>query len=155
MEQIKFKPFDRVIVKRKEKCNLWICAEFSHYNGNFIVLVGGYEYNASMFDILPFAGNEYLVGTSDMPEEEVKLVEGEIIVVFDSIENLLNVDFCSVRKFLYTCDNAFTTNANILFTNSNTWKYAIRFSDFNHNDIEETRKHILCVKDGKIVKAVV
>lgn len=32
------------------------------------------------------------------------------------------------------------------------YSFFVRFSDFNPYDMEETRKHILCVRDGKIVR---
>lgn len=32
------------------------------------------------------------------------------------------------------------------------WNYAIKPSDFNPYNMEETLKHIWCVRDGKIVK---
>lgn len=96
-----FKPFDKVIFRPKDESYMWICGLFSNYDGNGANIIG-YE-NVLSFDeynILPYEGNEHLVGTADEPEE------GEWIV-------------CST---------------------------------FNPADLDETKKYLLCVKNGKIVK---
>lgn len=141
--QNQFKPYDRVIA-RYEDTDKWICDLYSHRDKEVLhlhVLVSGRiieEHN-----ILPYEGNEHLVGTSYSPDEEVQLEEDELIIVFDDRERLL--DNSCVRKFRGVLNSVFETNAAY-------WNYAIRFSDFNPDDMEETKKHILCVKDGKIVR---
>lgn len=153
MEQKKeFKPFERVIIRRKDNVNgavrLWTCAEFSHYNGNFIALVGCYEYDKTMFDVLPFAGNEHLVGTSDMPDEEVQLKPLDFIFVFDKLEHKGELSSLVLGRFV--CLNG--DKIDISDDMSHHWTYCIPFSKFSPNDMEETKKHILCVKNGKLVK---
>lgn len=143
MEQIKFKPFDRIIVKRNDgisNTKLWTCFEFSHYDENYIATVGGNEYDSNVYEILPYEGNENLVGTNDSPAEYIKLEEGEVVVVFDCIYEFENFIF-SISKY----NNCTHTQ----------WKYFIPFSKFNPNDLEANKKEILKVENGKIVKAVV
>lgn len=150
MEQRKkFEPFERVIWRSKDYTNNVLkCAFYSHYREHD----GMHELADSMaisdvhHYILPFEGNKHLVGTTDMPDEEVELKEGELIFAFDVIENF--EDFMIVlRKF------AGISGDTILSANKFNWKYCIPFYRFNPNDMEETRKHILCVKNGKLVRA--
>ena len=142
----KFKPFDRVIVKNKEKHSVWSCDMVSLATEDAIYTFCRGEIELRHYDILPFEGNFHLVGTSNMPEEEVELKNGEIVVVSDSIEYMLK-GFGNIRIFR-GIDCGF-----VRISSSQFYSYCIPFSKFNPNDLEETRKHILCVKDGKLVKA--
>lgn len=140
-----FKPFDKVIFKYKNKSYIWVCGFFSNYEDGDIYLIGNdVAFSLDEYDILPYEGNEHLVGTTNEPEEEVKLEEGEVIIVFDAYNRFFDGVSC-VRKFTRVLNTVFETNAA-------NWSFAIRFSDFNPNDMEETKKHILCVKNGKVVK---
>lgn len=158
MEQRKkFEPFERIILKRKNDIGytkLWTCAEFSHYDELWVAVVGGNEYDLNMYDVLPFEGNEHLVGTSDMPEEEVELKEGDIIITFDNLRDIDMPFEVSINQFkhlnessIHVCIKDYETEF-IAYSN-----FCIPFSQFNPNDMEETRKHILCVKNGKLVRA--
>lgn len=157
MEQKKFKPFEKVIVKRKDRNEgEWTCCEFSHIKAGYIVTVGGTKYSLEWYDILSFAGNETLVGTSDVPEEVAKLKEEEVtlepmelIFVFDKLEHKGKLNNLVLGRF--SCINGDKINT---YDTSLHWTYCIPFSKFNPNDIEETKKHILCVKNGKLVKAI-
>lgn len=157
--KIEFNPFDRIIVKRKDGIGntiLWTCCEFSHYDENYIATVGGNEYDSNLYEFLPYEGNSYLVGTSDMPDEYVELKEGDFVAVADDIEDIVR-GYAYFRRFSAIISNAiyckYTAHSHRVCDYS--WKYCIPFSKFNPNDMEETRKHILCVKNGKLVKAVV
>ena len=140
-----FKPFQKVIVKSKID-NKWHCEFYSHYNAEknwHTVTIGtGIDDN----EILPYEGNEALVGTNDESEEEIKLEKGEKIICSDHIDRLekgygVLEDFYKIEGYSFMTDEG-----------NWTYKYAIRFKDFNPNDMEETKKHILCVKNSKIIK---
>lgn len=156
----KFKPFERIIVKRKDKSNdavsLWTCAEFSHYNGNFIALVGGYEYDVSMFDILPYVGNELLVGTNNMPSEQITIQTGECVLLSNDTDEL---KYCigELRLFdsIMFCEalNTYRFYESKIKGNAIGWNYCIPLSKIHPNDSELTRKEILQVnKFGRVEK---
>lgn len=144
-----FNSYDKILVRDEE--GKWQIDFYSHwleelerhaslaYGENILILDD---------DILPYEGNEELVGTTDEPEEEVKLEKGYIFVC-DRITSL--VEEWSLRNF-DGCRNGFIQAFNNVKAALFGWKYAIRFSDFNPNDMEETKKHILYVKNGKVVK---
>ena len=137
----KFKPFQKVLIRRswlKE----WMCDFYSHHNELYHSTLTLHQVDDN--NILPYEGNEHLVGTTDSPDEEVRLEEGELIIVFDDYQKLFDNISC-VRKFIRVLNTVFETNAA-------NWDYAIRFSDFNPNDMKATKAKILCVKNGKIIK---
>ena len=151
----KFKCKDEILLKNKEaESAMWFYAIFSNYckNNTFITISGGITYDLDFFDILPYEGNEHLVGTTHSPDDEVKLEEGEWIIGIGQydVESFLNNrkygcigNFKGLERFgdgsCFKFEGGMTT-------------YAVKFSDFNPNDMEETKKHILCVKNGKIVR---
>lgn len=147
-----FKPFDKVLVRHNNK---WKIEFYSHYNAecnNHTVTAGTGIVDEN---ILSYEGNEHLLGTTNEPEEEVKLEEGEWLYVSDAIAQPITDWRLSV--FEETYDGAFetyTTKKHLKITSELPlyWKYAIKFSDFNPNDMEETKKHILCVENGKVVR---
>ena len=60
-----FKPFDKVLVlNRDNKDDKWSCDIFSHKEGNTYILLSG---SYTGFDIIPYEGNEHLVGTTNNP----------------------------------------------------------------------------------------
>ena len=148
----KYKPFDRVLARRPSILdNLvpWKADIFSHIDedGFYITIGLGCITDEN---ILPFEGNEHLLGTTDDPEEEIELgdeymfgitydkdfkpdLDGEIVL--GKVKRLATI----AKREYFDFDDFVKT-------------YAIRFKDFNPNDMEETRKHILCVKDGKVVR---
>lgn len=140
-----FKPYDRILVRDSQ--DKWQIDLYSHWNEEYkqhITLAYGDGLRIEDNHILSYEGHEQLVGTTNEPEGEVKLEEGEHILVTDKIKNFLDSRF-NVRIFKEIENTFFVTNVC-------NWLYAIRFSDFNPNDMEETKKHILCVKNGKVVK---
>ena len=149
-----FKCKDEVIYRFKGGPGLglpepWIYGIFSHYKKDGSIVVNGNCYQETVMDILPYEGNEHLVGTTDEPEEEVKLEKGEYVFVCDRVSSfaeewILRIFDGCWSGIIYAFNNVMPSLAG--------WKYAIRFKDFNPNDMEETKKHILCVKGGKIVK---
>lgn len=150
MEQNKFKPFERILIKIKSNylsnAYKWTCCEFSHYDDNFICLVVGVSHDLSSVDVLPFAGNENLAGTSDMPET-IELKNGEYIMACkDDIEYIMP-SFWKFRIFKGVDRLCIKTNTD------EDYALCVQFSKFNPKDMAETMKHILCVKNGKLVKA--
>lgn len=137
-----FNAFDKVLVR--DSYDKWDCDIYSHYDKDekkHLSIGFGWVLDN---DILPYEGNEALVGTTDEPEEEIKLEEGEWIVVFDKEEMYYPPYF--IGKFSGLHANMFITNE------SCERELAIPLSGFNPNDMKETKKHILCVRNGKIVK---
>lgn len=143
METKKFNAFDRVLVRiRIDTPLIWTCTFYSHLdNDGCHVTIGGQIFDDK--DILPYESNEHLVGTTDEPDEVVRLEEEYLFVINDIVEtptwwNLIQLDY---------------VNSYVFFdVEGGKWHYAIRFKDFNPNDMEETKKHILCVKNGKVIK---
>ena len=152
METKKFKCKDEVIYRDKNIEEYeWTYGIFSHSykdDGREWYVINGEHLSLKQWDILHYEGNEHLVGTQDEPETEVKL-EKEYIFVCDRITSL--VEEWSLRNF-DGCWNGLIQAFNNAKATLCGYKYAIRCSDFNPNDMEETRKHILCVKGGKVVK---
>ena len=139
-----FKPFDRILVRDRGEWTPDIYSYYSKsYNQHWCLSFGWLEDEAN---ILPYEGNEHLVGTTDSPDEEVRLEEGEWILPADIIRVYEKVVNCIIRQFDYAEGDLFKCK------NSSAWALAIRLKDFNPSDMEETRKHILCVKNGKIVR---
>lgn len=65
----KFKPFDRILVKHKSDIySYWTCDIFSHIECHssisFFECVGDC-YNINDYDIIPYEGNEHLLGTTN------------------------------------------------------------------------------------------
>ena len=136
------KPFDKVLAREGEK-SPWRAAFYSHYDPiNF----HHYTTGGPIKDVIPYEGNECFLGIIEEPDEEVKLEEGECVICFDDMECFNKSQSTSLSLFKYTIRYQFFTIDNQIY------KYAIRFSDFNPNDMEETRKHILCVKCGRVVR---
>lgn len=150
-EHKQFKPFDKVLARKENRIDdkpCWKADIFSHIDEDgFYVTIG--LGCVTKDDIIPYEGNEYLLGTFDEPEEEVKLEEGEWVMVCDN-RSILPEEWL-LRHYYGYCNNGIRIFNN-LTTGLCTWKYTIRFSDFNPNNISETLKHVLCVENGKIVR---
>lgn len=97
----------------------------------------------------PTRAMSILWGTTDSPDEEVRLEKEErIICNNDAILLMQGVGF--LTTFSYSYGDTFYTGKG-KFVNAD-YSYAIRFKDFDPSNMEETKKHILHVKDGKIVR---
>ena len=146
-----FKPYDRVLVRDSYALNTsWHCDYYSDYGYSVAdeeyrhYSASGGRYKDS--DILPYEGNEHLLGSTDEPEEEIKLEVGEWVMVCNEPQIL--AERWAIKQFQYiTPYDTFKTSSS-----KTSWAYAIRFCDFNPNNWKETKKHILCVKDGKVVR---
>lgn len=140
-----FKAFDKVLVREG---GIWTPDIYSRYSENknkhWCISFGWLDED----NIITYEGNEGLVGTTDEPEEEIKLEEGEFIMVADI--NIISQYEWTLKRFAGVFKCKFKANA--LDEATYNWRYAIRFSDFNPNDMEETRKHIMCVRNGRIVR---
>lgn len=147
-----FHPFDQVLARDGE--DKWQIDFYSHWNEEqnlHVTLAYGYGLRIEDKDILPYEGNEHLLATSDDPEEEIELKEGEWLMICDKIEE--KPDEWMLRYFLWVSeDKICTQSVRFAYPDPCAYNYAIRFSDFNPDDLEETMKHILCVRDGKIVR---
>ena len=145
-EHKEFKPFDKVLIRLDANTD-WQCDLYSHYDNedNSHSTIGTVIYNEG--DILPYEGNEELVGTTNEPDEldgEVKLEVGEFLFVVDRLVD--NIELWAFVKHYQVLDKEFKTRDGLY------WNYAIKFSDFNPYDFEESKKHILCVRNGKVIK---
>ena len=143
-----FKPFERILVRDGGK---WTPDIYSYYrteiNKHWCLSCGWMEDD----NILPYEGNEHLVGTTDEPEEEIELMEGEWLMVCNTITD--QPDEWMLRYLLWAQDdNICIQSVRFAYPDPCGYNYAIRFSDFNPEDMEETKKHILCAKNGKIVR---
>ena len=147
-EHKQFKPYERVLVR--DAYGKWRCDIYSHYdkNENSHWVIGlGWTLDV---DILPYEGNEHLLGNSDEPEEEIKIGDEYMIGITYNDDMLPDLD----RSFIMGKVESLIKSGDYEFFNFeySTRMYAIRFEDFNPNDKEETRKHILCVRNGKVVR---
>lgn len=142
----KFKCKDEVIVRLKETGSSWFYGVVSHADDASVVLSGGFRHPYERYDILPFYGNEHLVGTTNEPEEEIILAKGEFILLSESAIN--------IQKGIGTVLNySEIVGSAIIATNGNGYSYGIPMSKYNPDNLEETRKWILMVNGGKLIKA--
>ena len=147
----KYKPFERIIIRPKDKSDIWVCGLFDNYYDKEIKVIIGNKYYmllSDKYEILPYEGNEHLVGTTNDPEKEVKLEKEEWIIASDNIY-ALRIGSGVIGRFVGIKDGMFLKRA---FERNVEYEYAIRFKDFDPSNMEKTRKHILCVKNGKVVK---
>ena len=144
----KFKPFDRVIARMVHN-EEWQCDLYSHQDPitKHHVTVGFAEVKED--NILPYEGNEHLVGTTDEPEERIQVKYWEWIM---ALSGCLEKPSNEPSDWYLEQFNHISGEENIETKRGCHYCYFIRFSDFNPNDMEETKKHILCVKNGKIVR---
>lgn len=143
-----FKPFDKILVRNN---SIWQADLYSFYERekNLHATISKCVF-INDDNILPYEGNETLVGTIDEPEVEVKLGMGECIMV----ANEPNASKCEwlLREVIGIDDETECLTVDSQDIPHPRWKYAISFSDFNPNDWKETKKNILCVKNGKVVR---
>lgn len=145
--QRKFKCKDEVIITYKDEGSRWTYGIFSHETETHIALCGGFLFNKESVNVVPFAGNENLVGTvyEYISEEKTQLEVGTLVFCFDHISSFEELDM-AVGKFERVLSEE-------IFISGCCWNYCIPFSKFNPDDLESTKKEILTVKNGKLVKA--
>ena len=149
----KFKCKDEVIYRSPD--SEWYYGIFSHYQSQGLcfkrAIINGNHYDLKTIEILPYEGNEHLVGTDLPAEEEIRLEEGEwVMYAFGGLVSIYPLDY-NLGKFIKINEG----DNNITIQDSDAVRGIskfIRFSDFNPNDMEETSRHILCVKGGKVVR---
>lgn len=158
MEQKRFKCKDEVIVSHKkidfdkggEVSIPYIYGVFSHYEtekGREYAVINGFHYQVDICEILPYEGNEHLVGTR--PIEYFTLEKGEPIIVENDIDVLAS-GLGKIANFDYTENDEIIVNNE----SGHPWNYCIQFIKFKLNNAEENRKNILMVSNGKLVKAI-
>ena len=141
----KFKAFDKVIVRDKDIFLKWTCDFYSHYDNDIKHHVTSTMTKLQDDDILPYEGNEHLVGTTDSPDEEVRLEEGDWVMASNVITRT-PVHWILEQYDTIQEENSIETKRELRY------RYAIRFKDFDPSNMEETKKHILCVKNGRIIR---
>lgn len=186
-----FKPFDRVVVREAKRWP-WRAAFYSHYNP-----ITYHHYTTSgapINEILPYEGNEHLIGTTNEPvipfsEREkqdaywARCTEQEKANLRNSYKIGLKYDEKGRHVLEKVCGKhnlqedsfdeedilkegewimAKTINGNWVLATYEarsivgcngylmTVNEIVRFVDFDPYNMEETEKHILYIKDGKI-----
>lgn len=141
----KFKCKDEVIIRRKNKTGRWCYAIFSHEDDEFICLCGCMALAKSHHNILPYKGNEHLVGTTGEQLLGINLEKGETVLSRTSHGNWVVAEFVKFDEegILVKLSNEETTRT----------KWIVPFSDFNPRDMKSTKEKILMVAAGKLVKA--
>lgn len=147
MEHKNFKPFEKVLVKDTGE---WTCTFYSHWseksNVHFTTTLVWYR-DAR---ILPYEGNEHLLGTCDEPEKEEALIEvGELCYGFYNMDDLYDFDDIVFGRF----DGISKVSEEILVSNAPV-DICIPYSKFDPNDIEATKKEAITVNPHthKLVK---
>lgn len=153
----KFKCKDEVIFRYDDGSGMksyWTFGIFSHYQGDDLVAIGNMVYGLDCTEVLPYEGNEHLVGTYDEPSEEIKLKTGEILVLGEYESSVLR-GYGMLQRFS-RISSAEGSDRLIIAHNDygieTTWKFCIPLSKFNPDDMEATKKEILTVVAGKLVK---
>lgn len=149
MEQKKFKCKDEVVYRNNSK-STWFYGIISHIDENGYHLVG-HLVCTNDTQVLHYEGNAHLVGTTDSPEEEIKLEKGDVIVCSDSVDNLKEGVGC-ICKYRNIHSGKCVMNITYAKDNLGYYRYCIPFSKFNPNDLEANKKEILKVENGKLVK---
>ena len=139
-----FKPFDKVLYRYGPKGN-WIPDIYSFYEyedkEHFVI---GNEDAINDEDIISYEGNEYLVGTRNEPEKNIIIEKDELIVCSDSLLELLD-GIGSIQRFRGLSEDH-------LHSRVHYYTYCIPMSKYNPDNLEETKKWILRVINGKLVK---
>lgn len=136
-----FEPYDKVLIRFSD--NTWRARLFSHKDkyDNYTVTSGG---AVKEKDIIPFEGNEHLLGTNENPEEGIILDKEERIICSDNIEVLINGGGYITKFSDIDEDNNLIIDVYI-----NQWFFCIPFSEFEEKNSEHD---ILCVRNGKLVR---
>lgn len=142
----KFKCKDEILYRYNsaDSKSEWRYGIVSHYKENVLILIGT-MIDLNYYNIIPYKDNEYLVGTYDTIEEEIKLKKGERIIC-NNVLYQLEKGIGTVSRFSHIDSNLIFVDPSIGFS----YTYCIRLHDyvdsFNYKD------NILIVKNNKIVK---
>lgn len=135
------KPYDKILCRDSED-EIWSC-DFYEYEDDttYHTLLGG-EYNKAYAQVIPFEGNEELVGTNDSKAAPL-ITQDELCFGADEIEPILTTS-CIIGHFRGIKNDTFETDDYYM-------KYCLPFKHFRPElSRAELKKHILEVKDGKI-----
>lgn len=138
-----FKPFDKIIYRTTNE-NPWIPSFYQCIIGDFHFVLDR-EHGLSDENIFPYEGNEHLIGTINEPEEEIILKKGDLILAHDDLTAIREGLGC-IRKFKKINNNL------IMLTSDACYTYCLPMSKYNSENLEETAKWVLMVKNGKLVK---
>lgn len=138
-----FKPFDKVLY-RINKRQPWT-PSFYQYEACFSHFVMGISSHITDKNILPYESNEHFIGTCNEPEEEIILKKGELIICSDSI-------LCLSEGLGVINDYKEIVGHSITSRNGVGYSYCVPMSKYDPDNLEETSKWILTVKNDKLVK---
>lgn len=142
----KFKPFDKVLMRRRETpASVWQPFFFSYEGQTTYGMVGGSCYDKRLHELIPFEGNESLIGTN-IPIV-TRPTKGEFCIFSDSADKLRNglgvVDILDSMG-----DHSFKTASEEEFI------FCIPFELFKSIDTRRDRDQaILFLKDGQLKHA--
>ena len=133
------KPFDKIVYRKGN--NPWNIAHFSHVSNDMLHTS---EFSISLSEVVffPFEGNEKLVGTTNNVEDEVFLPEGSIVYCGNEEDCALG---WTISEFKEIDDDLFMDKYGCYYD------YVIPAKDYDYENWEETKKHILKCRDGKVV----
>lgn len=140
-----FKPFEKIVYRYKySEDSRWTCGLISHVAGPSLYLVGGAVMNPlSSWEVLPFEGNEDLVGSCSSAVRSAHLPYEGYAVFSDSAYEL--------RKGRGMIEPFTGVNQATFSTAFTQYNYCIPLLDFmSAKKNSELSKHIYCVKDGKV-----
>lgn len=151
-----FKMFEEVLIRQKYTGN-WTRGIYCGFDKGFhmVETVGWFDRQITDEGIIPYKGNEHLLGWNGW-EEFVDLAQGEYVLVNDNY----SINACAWRIMTFTGDvteNMFEVwnkieHVNFCKSFAQHCLNVVRFSEFNPNDMEQTRDKVLCVKNGKIIR---
>ena len=99
MSEYTFEPFQKVLVRVGDT---WYGDFFSHTDEEGYNLVGGGV--PASENLLPYEGNEHLLGTTDSPKPKWKPKHGELVAVRDDEEASWKARrFCRVSDGVFYC----------------------------------------------------
>lgn len=142
----KFKTFDKVLMRRRNTpASVWQPFFFSYEGQTTYCMVGGACYDKSIHELLPFEGNESLIGTN-IPVV-TKPTKGEFCIFSDSADRLR--EGVGVVDILDSMgDHSFKTVSDEEFI------FCIPFELFKTIDTRRGRDEaILYIQDGQLKHA--
>ena len=125
MSEQRFTFGEFVLLRAKKRQSIWNAHCYAYEDDDYIVMVGGNAYNKSHNEILPYKGNEYLLGTNTDPKLKWEPKNGEVVKVRD----------CEYDSWVYRCFNEMTSyNEYECYcqgsdTETVSWKYCESLTD--------------------------
>lgn len=151
-----FKMFEEVLIREKSTGN-WIRGIYCGFDKGFhkVETLGWFHRQITDECIIPYKRNEHLLGWNGW-EEFVDLEPGEYVMVNDNY----SINPSAWRMMTFSGDvteDAFKVYHKMEYVNhhkvlAQRCLNVVRFSEFNPNDMEQTREKALCVKNGKIIR---